>query len=280
MDFPSEIVSYEAKAVIKQLADQLENGKVIGSFSPSVYDTAWLARISTRSSEPAWLFPQCFEYLLQTQEPGGGWPAYASETDDILNTMAATIALKEHQMKPELSHGSVPADLSGHILKAEKHLRETLQKWDVSSTMHVGFEILVPSLLELLEKDGEPLDFPGREILMSLNRRKLSKFSPEILYVPQKTTLVHSLEAFVSKIDFDRVAHHLDVRGSMMASPAATAAYLMNRSTWDETAEAYLQNVVMSGSGMGSGGVPSAFPSSTFEMAWVSTPPGSPLTGY
>ncbi|KAK3934391.1 hypothetical protein QBC46DRAFT_427605 [Diplogelasinospora grovesii] len=278
MDLLSETFSREARAVVSQLADQLEDGKVIkpiGSFSPSAYDTAWLARIRTRDNEPAWLFPQCFEYLLRTQDQTtGGWPAYSSELDGILNTMAAIVALREHQTRPDIAQGccSISAeDCAERVVRAENHLRATLQKWDVSRTVHVGFEALVPALLEMLEeRTGETLDFPGRQTLMSLYRHKLAKFRPEVLYVPGgKTTLVHSLEAFVGKIDYNRVAHHLDERGSMMASPAATAAYLMHSSIWDERAETYLRDVVLSCSGKGSGGVPSAFPSSTFEMTWV-----------
>lgn len=69
-------------------------------------------------------------------------------------------------------------------------------------------------------------------------------------------------------IDFDKVAHH-KVHGSMMASPSSTAAYLLNVSNWDDEAEAYLRQVIKSGAGRGSGGVPSAYPSMHFEYSWV-----------
>lgn len=269
MELPSGTLLSEAKAVIKQLAYQLEHGEAIGSFSPSVYDTAWLAMIYKGKSDSACLFPECLKYLLETQHQDGGWPAYASEMDGILNTMAATVALKEHKKRSELSCGTLPIDITSRILRAEKCLKEKLQNWDVSSTIHVGFEILVPSLLELLERDGGKIEFPRRQMLMALNQCKLSRYNPEILYGERKTTLIHSLEAFVGKIDFDKVAHHLDERGSMMASPSATAAYLMNCSKWDESAEKYLINTVLFGSGNGNGGVPSAFPSAIFETAWV-----------
>lgn len=269
MDLLSDIFSHEAKAVIQQLAYQVEHREIISSFSSSVYDTAWLAMICKGNHDSAWLFPECFKYLLETQNHDGGWPAYASEMDGILNTMAATIALKKHGRRPELDCAPLPTDVTPPVLKAEKYLRATLQTWDVSSTIHVGFEILVPTLLELLEKDGEKFEFPGRQTLMTLNRFKLSRYRPETLYGERKTTLIHSLEAFVGKIDFDKVAHHLDERGSMMASPSATAAYLIHCSQWDKTAEKYLLNVVALGSGKGNGGVPSAFPSSIFETTWV-----------
>ncbi|RYP20417.1 hypothetical protein DL765_002793 [Monosporascus sp. GIB2] len=134
-------------------------------------------------------------------------------------------------MKPELSYGHVPADFPERLNKAEKHPRAILQTWDVSSATHVGFEIIVPAMIELLEKDGTKLSLPGRQALTSFYQQKLSKFRRELLYTERKTTLMHSLEAFVDKIDFDRVAHHIDEQGSIMASPAVTVPYLMHCST-------------------------------------------------
>ena len=267
MDSLFAIFSPEARAMIKQLAHQIELNEVISSFSPSVYDTAWLAMICKGDT---WLFPECFEYLLETQGSDGSWPAYASETDGIVNTMAAVVALKKHEATPGLNCIPPCDDVTSRVSKAEKCLRAKLQDWDVSGTVHVGFEVLVPTLLELLEKDCDRFEFPGRCALMVLNESKLSRLRPEALYGERRTTLLHSLEAFVGRINFDQVSHHLSENGSMMASPSATAAYLMNCSHWDESAERYLLDVVALGTGRGNGGVPDVFPSSVFEIAWVS----------
>ncbi|KAI1325992.1 hypothetical protein F5Y16DRAFT_400863 [Xylariaceae sp. FL0255] len=69
-------------------------------------------------------------------------------------------------------------------------------------------------------------------------------------------------------MDFDAVSHHT-VQGSMMGSPASTAAYLIHASQWDDEAEAYLRGVLNCGPGHGNGGMPSAYPSHYFEYAWV-----------
>ena len=89
-----------------------------------------------------------------------------------------------------------------------------------------------------------------------------------MLYKQKQYTVLHSLEALVGKIDFDKIAHH-KVSSSMMASPSATAAYLMYSTKWDEESERYLESVILNGSGRGSGGVPSAFPTPIFELSWV-----------
>ncbi|KAI0883796.1 uncharacterized protein GGS22DRAFT_180426 [Annulohypoxylon maeteangense] len=55
----------------------------------------------------------------------------------------------------------------------------------------------------------------------------------------------------------------------MMASPASTAAYLMNTSSWVDEAELYLRNVLHRPNNLGSGGVPCAWPTTIFEVSWV-----------
>ena len=89
-----------------------------------------------------------------------------------------------------------------------------------------------------------------------------------MLYGTAKTTLLHSLEVFVGKIDFNKIHHYLSC-GSMMASPLSTAAYLMNFSNGNAEAEAYLRDTILNGGGSASGGVQSVFPCTIFELTWV-----------
>ncbi|KAK8038504.1 Copalyl diphosphate synthase [Apiospora rasikravindrae] len=258
----------ESKALLQEIAKRIKEGP-FGSFSPSIYDTSWLARVRQPDNQSQWLFPECFAYLLETQSQEGGRTVHLTEVDRILNTMAALVTLREHQD----GHDTAVSGLGERIAKAQRMLQVWLREWDVASPVHIGTEILVPALLEVLEQDGTvKFDFPGRERLMAWNQKKFRKFRPEMLYAPQQTTLVFSLEALVGKIDFDRVSHHIDQRGSMMGSPAATAAYLMNCSVWNDKAEAYLRTVVREGSGNGGGGVPCVFPTWYSEVvfsAWL-----------
>jgi len=92
----------------------------------------------------------------------------------------------------------------------------------------------------------------------------LENFNTEILYSSPKTS-AHSLEAFIGRIDFDRLTRHKTF-GSMMASSASTAAYLMQCSTWDNEAESYIRRVICEGMGKGNGGLPSVFPTPIFEV--------------
>lgn len=241
-----------------------------GFMSCAVYDTAWVAMVAKPTAEGKfWRFPECFQYLLDTQQPDGSWPTYAAPVDGILNTAAALLALKAHQANPYqmTAHG----DLEGRTQSAQKALSRLLESWDVETCDHVGFEILVPKTLSLLEEHRIAFRFPGQTALAQLRQKKLAGFKPAYLYSPVKLTALHSLEAFWGEIDYDQVRHH-KVGGGYMGSPSSTAACLMGGSSWDEESEAFLQRVLVSGSGQGSGGMPSAFPSTYFELTWVCGP--------
>ncbi|PHH92562.1 hypothetical protein CDD83_6841 [Cordyceps sp. RAO-2017] len=175
--------------------------------------------------------------------------------------MAALLALRTHQKHPSITPRP-PSDTEQRLERGRAYLEGALKRWDVSSAVHVGFEILVPSLLRKLEDEGFAFAFDGRSALMRLNARKTAKLTAADF--KQRTTLTHSLEAFVGTVDLGQLSHLLS-NGSMMGSPAATAAYLINRTGWDAEAEAYLRLVVKANCGR----VPSAFPISSFEVSWV-----------
>ena len=98
--------------------------------------------------------------------------------------MAALLALRDHQIQSnEAGDAAVSQLLGERMAKAQQLLQQWLGEWDVASAMRIGFEILVPALLESLERDAAvKFDFPGRDHLMSLNKKKFDKFRPEMLY--------------------------------------------------------------------------------------------------
>ncbi|KID93257.1 Ent-kaurene synthase, fungal, partial [Metarhizium majus ARSEF 297] len=259
----------KAKNIIKHLVESLNNPyHGSSSMTLAVYDTAWVSMVSKQvthdgATSTRWLFPECFEIVLLNQSGNGGFGVNGAPVDGILSTMAALVSLIKHQN--ETSVQPTPAlNLAERIERARLYLDQTLKCWDVHSTVHVGFEIIIPSMLRMLEKGGLHFEFPGREALMILNQRKLDKMEPETLYTSQRSTLLHSLEAFVGVVDFDKLSHFLR-NGSMMNSPASTAAYLMNSTIWNHDAECYLRFITASTKGH----IPSAFPISVFEISWA-----------
>lgn len=237
-----------------------------GSFSGAIYDTAWLSMIKKEEQgQSQYLFPECFDYLLAAQQESGVWGSNRAQVDVILNSLAALLALATRQ-RSTLPLASESNSILARIERGQAAVQAVLQKWAVQDSVHVGFEILVPSLLNQLSTRDITFDFPGYSTLMQLNKKKLEKFKPATVYSNQSTTLLHSLEALVGLIDFDHVGHHCKEDTGIFGSPSATAAYLIYSTTWDRKAESYLITVVSSTGGTGH--VPSAYPTCLFELGW------------
>lgn len=271
MDPPNHPSHLNARAasLVRELATSCKEKYGINKASPAVYDTAWVSMVpKTVNGEKSWAFPESFQYILNQQSQSGAWESYASEIDGILNTLAALLALQKHAAESQQQGLSLPDDIEGRISRATKSLRVMLQRWKVHETNHIGFEMLVPAHLDMLEQYGIRFDFPGRQYLMNIYMQKLSKFDQHSLSGKKGSTLLHSLEAFIGKIDFDSIRHHT-VLGSMLASPSSTSAYMMETSTWDDESEAYLRWVISAGAGKGSGSVSGIFPTTVFDLTWV-----------
>lgn len=231
--------------------------------SPSIYDTAWLSMVEKPPLSGFWLFPTCFDYILQQQLPSGAWESYSTPVDGILNTCAALLALRKHLLLCPDNE-----DWISRSRRAEIALGELLCSWDISSSDQIGFEVLIPKHLSLLASEGIKFNLPQLAPLQHLHESKVAKLSSKHIY-HAPSTLLHSLEALVGDIDFDRVRSWRENNGSMMGSPSSTAAYLMNATQWDDEAEAYLRTVIEHGVGKGNGSVPCAWPTSVFEVSWV-----------
>lgn len=260
------------------LLDNYDPHYGLGSMTCSVYDTAWVACISkTIANCSQWLFPLSFSFILSSQSSDGGWPAHPEENEtgeatNILSTMAALFCLSQHARNPlQLKNLISSNELSIRIQKAVSRLSILLESWRTNDCATVAFELLAPSLLELLHEEGFEFDFRDKQSLLKMRDQKFSKLRPETLYGTESSTLLHSLEAFHGRKDFsfDRISHHM-IHGSMMASPSATASFLIRCTGWNDEAEAYLRLVLSNGDGQSSGAVPSAYPSTNFELIWVS----------
>jgi hypothetical protein len=263
-----QTINQEAWNLVHSIATQCGTEHGFSTMSPAAYDTAWVAMTEKTgkdgNTQP--LFPEAYEYLKQTQDEDGSWGADTSDADGIVNTLAALLALKRQHLQSEEAR----ADNQHRCRAAEASLHRMLGRWNIETTDRVGLEVLVPNLLRLLEAEKISFEFPSRKQLMAMNAAKLDQLG-QIITGPEQTTLIHTLEAFVGTLNLDKVKHHKMPNGSMLASPSSTAAYLMNSSVWDDEAEAYLQMVYEKGVEAGhKGGFPSAFPSTVFEISWVS----------
>ncbi|KAK2036510.1 hypothetical protein LZ31DRAFT_636535 [Colletotrichum somersetense] len=262
-----------AKDTVRRLSSISDEKYSFSTTSCEPYNTAWVAMVTkTYNGQKKWLFPECFYNLLETQAKDGSWAYHPkSKTQGVLGTAAALLALLKHLKEPLQVYDVSANELQKRVTLATESLRTQLQNWDdVQSTNHIGVEIITPALLAYLEQEDPSLrfQFPAHDVLQEMYEAKMARFKPEHLYQMKVSTAAHSLESFIGRIDFDRVTGHL-WHGSMMASPSATAVYLMYASVWNDEAEGFLRHVLKAGAGHGGGGVPGTFPTSYFEYSWV-----------
>lgn len=261
----------EARNLVGKFAEDITNGTPTGSMSVGIYDTAWVSQIAkSDNGNREWLFPNSFQFVLEQQLENGGWGDFGTEAeiDGILNTMSALFALLQHQKEGgKVDNNHLPDDINTRIQKSISWLKTKLNSWNVETTDHVCFEMLVPAYLKLLGAFGITFEFPGYSRLVRLYTKKIAKLDPNKMY-KNKGTFLHSLEAFIGLFDFDKLKNQ-KMSGSFMSSPASTAAYLIYATEWDDECEAYLRTVFDKGQGNGTGGFPSAFPSEIFEVTWV-----------
>ena len=186
--------------------------------------------------------------------------------------MAALLSLTQHVRNPyQLSKWH--DGLSDRVTKGRDFVAHSLKQLQRRPSYRIGFEVLVPGLLDLLQNEGLTFVFPAKHELLQSKQAKLSKVPPEELQ-KSPSTLLYSLEALYGDSGFP--IHSLQKRsasGSMMGSPSATAAYLMRCNSWDDSAEAYLRLALSNGPGQSSGCVPAVFPTTYFELIWVCKEP-------
>ena len=249
---------------VGKLLDEYVLRRGVCSVTGSIYDTAWVSMVSKSvGNESLWLFPESFECILSLQAESGGWEG-ADPIDSIVNTCACVLALKRHMKTDDTNPEE---DLSKRVANATEFLIQQLSELDPHTADGAAFEVLIPSMLDLLEIDGIQLRFPECDRLRDENHRRIAKINFNALY-QNPESILHSLESFIGLVDFDRLGVQLR-EGGMMGSPASTAAYLMNASNWDKAAEGYLKEAVDNGRRIADGMVTTVFPMSTFEFAWV-----------
>ncbi len=219
---------------------------------PTVYDTAWLARIPAEKDGAAPAFPRILDWIKQNQRADGSWGGEIEYIHDrIISTLAAILALAE--WPDECAHKVIA-----------RGIEYIWQKVDRLENEHetIGFEVIIPTLLKRCQTLGFNLPYPAFARYERMCEEKLAKIPPDIRY-SKNSPLAFSLESMGDAFDVREAESLLESNGSVAMSPSATA-YLLTQDPGNAPARRYIAQVTE----VYKGKAPQVFSFDTFETGW------------
>jgi hypothetical protein len=232
-----------------------------GLISPEAYSTAWVAMVPDKNdlNRPAW--PQAVEYLRMHQLEDGGWgeSSVCFAHERLISTLAAILAFSVWQ-NPEDDH---------YISGGVKAIHGYVDQLAFEREEPIGFELLLPALLEKLEPYN--LNLPIQlwsDELKRITAKKMSLIGRLEIDYAQPRTWWFSMEILPDDRLVEIDERILDRFGSIATSTATTAAYLRAlrlHGRDSAQATAFLNHVLK----LGKGGVGFCWPVEIFELTWV-----------
>ena len=228
-----------------------------GLISPSVYDTAQVARLLPRHPDRG----AALDWVLDQQQPDGGWGDPAVPLTRHVATLAALLAL-----------GAAPLPAARvAVQRGTAFFGRRAEHWvgTLPDDLPVGVELLLPRLLAEAEAAGLDVPRANYAALVALGerrRRKIAASEPRPGSPP-----IHSWEAWGTQPK----RCLLDQSGGVGHSPAATAAWLRAASEQGGDAatlvpaEAYLSAAAGATGADIPGVVPTVWPIARFEQAFA-----------
>jgi halimadienyl-diphosphate synthase len=243
--------------------DRLLPEPAVTPISPSAYDTAAVATLRGTPGGRDLLLPSAADWLLANQHADGSWGSpVPTPHDRVVNTLAAVVALAELAGSGPDGFPDVTRRIADGVERLHKMSGE-VRPGDPRET--IGFEFVVPALLQRARGLGLPLPFSGLGWVRDLYERKMSVVPADAFH--RVTTLAHSLETFADRWPRSALAGLQARDGSFGCSPAATAAmYDVSRS---DPALRYLTTALRA---TGQGAAPTVFPFRTFDDGWTFHP--------
>lgn len=231
-----------------------------GHMSSTAYDTAWVARLGEIDEE---LSHRAMGWICENQLPDGSWGSgdIFYYHDRVVSTLSAMIAITYRGRR------------SYDKVQIEKGLK-ALEKITAGATGGlasdpnggtVGFEMIVPTLVEEAEKLGI-IKQQGNRILGRIGMQRKDKLD----LLSGKKINRYITAAFSSEMAGRDGQGLLDIEnlqesnGSIGHSPSATAYYLNFLRPNDDAALKYLNKYTET-----DGGAPDLIPFDVFEASWV-----------
>lgn len=225
------------------------------AFSPSAYDTAWVARITEPSNRQCSSYPAALDWLRQHQHPDGSWGgAIEYFHDRIISTLNALVTLS--------SVGDQAGDRLA-ILKGERYIWQHFDHLMNDPQDTVGFELILPVLFDQALELGLDLPYEKCHPYRLARSEKLSLIPEELLY-SRKVSSTHSLEFLGNSLKTDALVNLQEANGSYGNSPGASA-YVLTICPNNMAARKYVEEVIS----MDSGSVIAAHPVDIFNKCWV-----------
>jgi len=229
------------------LHERLIDGLGRGSAYGIPYDTAWAARHEG-------LFPESAAWLTRNQRPDGSWGGEVEYPQDrLISTLASVLALS--RSKGSRHYGK-------QIERGEAYLSRNLHKAEGEERCTIGFELLLPTLMEEAERLGLNIPCVRDENLRRIREAKLSLVYNDIVYHGD-TTLSFSVEFLGDEFDVTKASELLNPNGSVGNSPSATAYYLLREMS--PAALSYMESVLAVNA---DGSALPVYPFEVFEKAW------------
>ena len=224
---------------------------------PTDYDSSWAAYLVEKNGSPS--YPEVLPTLLERQHPDGGWGSRVAHSHDrLLTTLAVVLLLARF--------GNRGRDKQRQAV-GERYIWRVARDLDHDGQATVGFELLLPALLERGKRMGLSLPYAHLRRYETARAKKLNLLPSERIF-QSATTALFSLEAFVDDFGLNDATSLLQQDGSMASSPSATAALLGQAKDWRvrfPSSTAYLEDLL----GRYDGGLPAMAPCGIFTRAWV-----------
>jgi halimadienyl-diphosphate synthase len=225
----------------------------VRSIASTPYDTAWVAAVPDPLDRRDPRFPTALNWIAANQWPDGSWGSEIPYLHDrIICTLAALIPLARYGRREQDAQ---------MIRRGERYLWQNAHLLETQQCELVGFELLLPTLIETAISAGVHLP-PYIYAFEGERTNKLKMLPEKLLYSPH-VTIAHSLEFLGSSVDPLQLVSVRAANGSIGNSPAATAFLLHYLD--DQDAVDYLERCLADDSGEA---VPVLEPCETFDALW------------
>ncbi|MBZ0308137.1 MAG: hypothetical protein K8I82_18875, partial [Anaerolineae bacterium] len=211
---------------IEELVRRLGEGKI----DSVPYDTAWIARLAPHFK--GYGFEDALDWIRGHQHADGSWGSdFLHYHDRFICTLASIITLYEN--------GEERQDAE-RIHQAEMYLWREMGRLRFDADDTIGFPVLVVALVDEAHRMGFdiPLNIYRNAEIIEKKLNYLGSDPTQWRY----TSMSFSLEAARPYFPAPDVIHGSDFmldNGSVGASPAATAAYLLHSRMNDDSALGY-----------------------------------------